>query len=136
MNCSPLGSFVKTWDFPGKNIGVGCYFLLQGIFLTQGSNIYVFVSLPWQAGLFFTTEPPGMPIFKTASLIIFHVPNKNNNAAVSICIRLECSFIIIMILCGMGALKLLYFKFPHRPKLGCPPLFHADSLLLGGNTSS
>ena len=26
------------WNFPGKNTGVGCYFLLQGIFLTQGSN--------------------------------------------------------------------------------------------------
>ena len=26
------------WDFPGKNTGVGCHFLLQGIFLTQGSN--------------------------------------------------------------------------------------------------
>ena len=25
-------------DFPGKNTGVGCCFLLQGIFLTQGSN--------------------------------------------------------------------------------------------------
>ena len=24
--------------FPGKNTGVGCHFLLQGIFLTQGSN--------------------------------------------------------------------------------------------------
>ena len=26
------------WDFLGKNTGVGCHFLLQGIFLTQGSN--------------------------------------------------------------------------------------------------
>ena len=26
------------WDFPGKNTGLGCHFLLQGIFLTQGSN--------------------------------------------------------------------------------------------------
>ena len=26
------------WDFPGENTGVGCHFLLQGIFLTQGSN--------------------------------------------------------------------------------------------------
>ena len=26
------------WDFSGKNTGVGCHFLLQGIFLTQGSN--------------------------------------------------------------------------------------------------
>ena len=24
------------WDFPGKNTGVGCHFLLQGIFRTQG----------------------------------------------------------------------------------------------------
>ena len=27
------------WDFPGKKSGVGCYVLLQGIFLTQGSNL-------------------------------------------------------------------------------------------------
>ena len=26
------------WDFPGKNTGVGCHFLLQGILLIQGSN--------------------------------------------------------------------------------------------------
>ena len=26
------------WDFPGKNAAVGCRFLLQGIFPTQGSN--------------------------------------------------------------------------------------------------
>ena len=26
------------WDFLGKSTGVGCYFLLQGIFPTQGSN--------------------------------------------------------------------------------------------------
>ena len=26
------------WNFPGKNTGVGCHSLLQGIFQTQGSN--------------------------------------------------------------------------------------------------
>ena len=26
------------WNSPGKNIGVGCHLLLQGIFPTQGSN--------------------------------------------------------------------------------------------------
>ena len=26
------------WDFLGKSTGVGCHFLLQGIFPTQGSN--------------------------------------------------------------------------------------------------
>ena len=30
--------FLCPWDFPGKNIGVGCHFLLQEIFPTQGSN--------------------------------------------------------------------------------------------------
>ena len=27
------------WDSPGKNTGVGCHFLLQRIFSTQGSNL-------------------------------------------------------------------------------------------------
>ena len=27
------------WDFPSKNTGVGCHFLLLGIFLTQGLNL-------------------------------------------------------------------------------------------------
>ena len=31
-------SLLCPWDFPGKNPGVGCHFLLQVIFLTQGSN--------------------------------------------------------------------------------------------------
>ena len=34
------------WDSPGKNAGVGCHFLLQGIFLTQGLNPSL---LHWQA---------------------------------------------------------------------------------------
>ena len=37
------------WDFPGKNIEVGCHFLLQGIFLTQGSNLHLLCLLHWQA---------------------------------------------------------------------------------------
>ena len=45
---SHIQLFVALWtiahqaplsmDFPGKNIGVSCHFLLQGIFLTQGLN--------------------------------------------------------------------------------------------------
>ena len=34
MDCRLL----HPWDFPGKNTAVGCHFLLQGIFPTQGSN--------------------------------------------------------------------------------------------------
>ena len=28
----------STWNSPGKNMGVGCHFLLQGVFSTQGLN--------------------------------------------------------------------------------------------------
>ena len=37
MDSSPPGSSVHG-DSPGKNTGVGCHTLLQGIFPTQGSN--------------------------------------------------------------------------------------------------
>ena len=37
MDRSTPGSFVHG-DSPGKNTGVGCHALLQGIFPTQGSN--------------------------------------------------------------------------------------------------
>ena len=36
MDYSPPGLLSR--DSAGKNIGVGCYALLQGIFSTQGSN--------------------------------------------------------------------------------------------------
>ena len=38
MDCSPPGSFVHG-DSPGKNTGVGCHAILQGIFPTQGLNL-------------------------------------------------------------------------------------------------
>ena len=49
-----------AWDSPGKSTEVGCHALLQGIFLTQGSNSHLLWLLNWQAD-FFTTEPPGKP---------------------------------------------------------------------------
>ena len=39
-----------SWDSPGKDTGVGCHFLLQGIFLTRGSNLCLLCLLHWQAG--------------------------------------------------------------------------------------
>ena len=36
------------WDHPGKNTRVGCCALLQGIFLTQGSNPHLLGLLHWQ----------------------------------------------------------------------------------------
>ena len=50
------------WDFPGKNTGVGCYALLQGIFPTQGWNLYLLHLLLWQVG-FLRLAPPGKPMY-------------------------------------------------------------------------
>ena len=41
------------WDSSGKNTGVGCYTLLQGIFPTQGWNPGLLHLLQWQVGFFF-----------------------------------------------------------------------------------
>ena len=38
------------WDSAGKNTGVGCHFLLQGIFPTQRSNPHLLCLPRWQAG--------------------------------------------------------------------------------------
>ena len=53
-DCSLPGSSVHGF-FPGKNTGMGCHFLLQEIFLTQGSNSHLSCLLP-SAGGFFTTS--------------------------------------------------------------------------------
>ena len=37
------------WDSPGKNTGVGCHFLLQGIFPIQASNPHLLYLRRWQA---------------------------------------------------------------------------------------
>ena len=56
------------WDFPGKNTGMGCHFLLQGIFLTQGSNWYLLGVPHWQADSLPWASHPGIPIASTISL--------------------------------------------------------------------
>ena len=60
-----FNSFATPWTvahqtplsmgIPGENTGVGCHYLLQGIFLIQGSK----PMSPALEGRFFTTEPPG-----------------------------------------------------------------------------
>ena len=46
--CNPMDleptRLLCPWDSPGKNAGVGCHALFQGIFLTQGSNCISYIS--------------------------------------------------------------------------------------------
>ena len=39
-----VGMREKSHDFPGKNAGMGCQAHLQGIFLTQGSDLCLLLS--------------------------------------------------------------------------------------------
>ena len=47
-------------DSPGKNTGVGCHFLLQGIFPTQGLDLRLLRLLHCQVGSLLLV-PPGKP---------------------------------------------------------------------------
>ena len=50
MDCNPPGSSeILPQDFPDKNTGAGCHFLLHGIFPTQGLNLSLLRLLHWQA---------------------------------------------------------------------------------------
>ena len=56
--------FLCPWNFPVKNTSVGCHFLLQGIFLTQGWNPCLdpgMELLHWQVDSLLS-EPPGKPV--------------------------------------------------------------------------
>ena len=53
MDCSLPGSSVHG-DSPGKNSGVGCHFLLPGLFLTYGSKLCL--QSPALAGRFFSSS--------------------------------------------------------------------------------
>ena len=57
MQSSEPARLLCPWDCPGKNTRVGCHFLLQGIFPTQGSNLCL---LDWQAGSL-PLASPGKP---------------------------------------------------------------------------
>ena len=71
LRCSDLSDYLQPhglWPArllcpltsSGKNTGVGCRFLLQGIFPTQGSNSCLLCLLHWQEDSFIL-EPPGKP---------------------------------------------------------------------------
>ena len=55
--------------YPGKNTGMGCHFLLQGIFLSPGSNLHLLCLLHWQAGSL-PLAPSGKPLW---ALIGFNI---------------------------------------------------------------
>ena len=63
MDCSPPGFSVHGIS-QARILEWGCHFLLQGIFLTQGSNPHL---LRWPT--VFTNEPPGKPCSRWHTLL-------------------------------------------------------------------
>ena len=65
---------LRPWDFPGKSTGVGCHFLLQRIFPTQGSNLglphrrQMLCHLSHQGSLIFVNT---MPIWDSKRIATF-----------------------------------------------------------------
>ena len=68
MDCSLPGSSVHV-DSPGKNTGVGCHSLLQGLFPTQGSN-------------------PGLPLCRW---ILYHLSHQGSH--IYIANNLKCKWL-------------------------------------------
>ena len=64
-----------SWGFPGKNTGVGCHALFQGIFPTRDQTQICYIYLHWQEGSL-SLVSPGKPIYKTYyAKIIIIFPN-------------------------------------------------------------
>ena len=63
------------WNSPGKNTGVGCHFLLWGIFPTQESNLCLLHLLHWEAGSFYhwdTQEAQSVSCYIELFWVIFN----------------------------------------------------------------
>ena len=68
-----LTRFLCPRDFPGKNTGVGCHCLLQGIFLIRGVNMCLLHLLHWQSNSLPLTHPGsprGISIYSLISISI------------------------------------------------------------------
>ena len=76
MDCSPSDS-VCQWNFPGKNNGVDCHFLLWG---SSQPRDQILISCI--ARRFFTNEPPARPS-KQAQLLVFILYNECDQVIVT-----------------------------------------------------
>ena len=87
----------------GKNTGVGCYALLQGIFPTQGSNRCVLRRLHWRGGFFtpsatwvlpvvtstVTFQRRSLPVYLFQVLWFLHLPTRAHFLLSSLSIRIR-----------------------------------------------
>jgi len=73
MDCSPPGPSVLG-DSPGRNPGVGCHALLQGMFPTQGSNPEITEQLITHFIVIVRDHPAKSPCLLNANLLLHFKP--------------------------------------------------------------
>ena len=78
-------SFCYPWNFPGKNTGSGCHFLLQGIFPIHGLNCL----LHWQAD--------SLPLSNLGSLLLHLILKQSSFTSARSDITVVCVYIYIYI---------------------------------------
>ena len=92
--------------FPGKNTGVNCHFLLQGIFPTQGSNLHRQAnSLP--------LNPQGSPVCQNfiLSLVIYSFVFHISCIHLSVAGHLGCFHLLAMMNNNRCMVQNIYFPF-------------------------
>ena len=72
------------WDSPGKNTGAGCHFLLQGISLTQGSNLHLWHLLHWQVDSLLINHL-GSPSYRLKCILYIYM-----HLYICICVCVSC----------------------------------------------
>ena len=86
-------------EFSGQNTGVGCYFLLQGIFLTQGLNLGL---LHCRLSLYRLSQEGMVISLLTMSAAILFIPLLNPGESVP----------LILIICYVEASKPVHLLLP------------------------
>ena len=116
--CNPMD--LCPWDSPGKNTGVSCHALLQGIFLAQGSNPGLLTS-PALAGGFYIYAHVCM--YVSFYLCISVSLSLYLSLYLSVCLLNECNALIFPCLLSKD-LPISAGQVSHLPNLAqnSPPL--------------
>ena len=97
---------------PGKNTGVGCHALLQGIFLTQGLNLHFLPLRHWQAGSLPLAPPGNSPASHCPPTIAFLSTSTAKYFTKKNCLYVSPSF-------PTYPIRHLFWMLLHHTKKGC-----------------
>ena len=82
--CTIACQLLCPYNFPGKNTGADCHFLLQGIFPIQGSNLHLLHLLHWQ--IFLPLQAPEKSI-----MVELHACMLLLQSFLSLCDPMDCN---------------------------------------------